>query len=161
LKTQKPNWEEEFEHERVAYTRLEPVQGVYVPRYIGCVWNGNRPAHVLSDIGGHSLSTPAGAVLAPEDFDRLMLETFNALGSCLVLHDDLKMDNYHLVGNKIMAVDMEMTGTHWEEVPVKPIEMLVKYLGERYRDHIDGLECMGTRLPTIHLQNAEHIFPAR
>lgn len=151
MKTQKPGWEREFEEERVAYTRLESLQGVYVPRYIGIVRNGDRPAHILSDIGGNSLATPAGAVLEPEDFDRLISETLNALGSCLVLHGDLKMDNYHLVGNKIMAVDLESSGMNFKEVPVSKVKTVVDYLGGRYRDHVAGLEWEGLRLPTIHL----------
>ncbi|CAG7564247.1 unnamed protein product [Fusarium equiseti] len=67
LKTQKPDWEEEFDNGLLAYHKLQSVQGITVPKLYGMVQHDNNRALVLSDIGGHCVATPKDAVLDEED----------------------------------------------------------------------------------------------
>ncbi|KAF5584147.1 hypothetical protein FPANT_7959 [Fusarium pseudoanthophilum] len=111
LKRQKENWEEEFDHEIVAYNRLRPIQGLTIPRLYGTIQYANTRALILSDIGGSSLSTPDGAVLDEQDLEPLLHQALTSLNQYGVCHDDTKLDNFHLVADegkdKIMIVDLE------------------------------------------------------
>ncbi|KAG5771619.1 hypothetical protein H9Q72_001925 [Fusarium xylarioides] len=62
LKSQKPNWEEEFDKELEAYHKLQPLQGAFIPRFFGIIQYNNTRTLILSDIG-ECLATPEGAVL--------------------------------------------------------------------------------------------------
>ncbi|KAK3293592.1 uncharacterized protein B0H64DRAFT_426156 [Chaetomium fimeti] len=107
LKRQKEGWYEEFEMEKAAYVTLQPLQGVFVPRCFGQLRCDNTRALLLSDIGGECLATPAGSLLETPELRRLLSETLTALGQFRILQDDVKLDNFHIVGDRIMAVDFE------------------------------------------------------
>ncbi|KAF5717571.1 hypothetical protein FMUND_5664, partial [Fusarium mundagurra] len=111
LKRQKENWEEEFDHEIIAYNRLRPIQGLTIPKLYGTIHYANTRALILSDIGGSSLSTPDGAVLDEQDIEPLLHQALTSLNEYGVCHDDTKLDNFHLVADegkdKIMIVDLE------------------------------------------------------
>ncbi|KAK4152615.1 hypothetical protein C8A00DRAFT_16080 [Chaetomidium leptoderma] len=107
LKKQKKGWDEEFEAEKAAYTKLLPLQGVVIPRCFGQLRYDNARALLLSDIGGACLAEPDGALLEVPDFRRLLLQALTALAQFRVLPDDIKLDNFQLTGDKIMALDLE------------------------------------------------------
>ena len=109
LKSQKRNWGDEFAAEKVAYTKLRPLQGVVVPRLFGEVYFEGTVALLMTDIGGIALTEPGAAMLELSEFQRLLGEALDALCDFGVLHDDLKLDNFHLVGSSIKVVDFEMT----------------------------------------------------
>lgn len=107
LKKCKVGWDEEFEAEKAAYEHLKQLQGVLIPEYYGEARHNGTRACLLSDIGGACMATPAGAVLAMTEFRDMITTTLTTLAEFGVLPDDIKLDNFHLVGNKVMAVDLE------------------------------------------------------
>ncbi|KAH6622676.1 hypothetical protein F5144DRAFT_605223 [Chaetomium tenue] len=107
LKRQKEGWDEEFEMEKAAYAKLKPLQGVFVPQFFGELRYENTRAILLSDIGGACLATPAGSLLEPPELRRRLNETLTALAEFRILQDDVKLDNFHVVGEKVVAVDFE------------------------------------------------------
>jgi hypothetical protein len=107
LKRQKEGWEEEFETEKAAYAKMQPLQGVVIPRCFGELRYDNTRALLLSDIGGACLATPTGSLLEIPELRRLLRDTLTALAQFRILQDDVKLDNFHVVGDRIMAVDFE------------------------------------------------------
>ncbi|RKK13245.1 hypothetical protein BFJ66_g13350 [Fusarium oxysporum f. sp. cepae] len=87
LKRQKENWEEEFDHEVIAYNRLRPIQGLTIPKLYGKIQYANTRALILSDIGGSSLSTPDGAVLDEQGIEPLLHQALSSLYEYGVCHD--------------------------------------------------------------------------
>ncbi|KAJ0137824.1 hypothetical protein HZ326_19216 [Fusarium oxysporum f. sp. albedinis] len=87
LKCQKENWEEEFDHEVIAYNRLRPIQGLTIPKLYGKIQYANTRALILSDIGGSSLSTPDGAVLDEQGIEPLLHQALSSLNEYGVCHD--------------------------------------------------------------------------
>ncbi|KAI8678817.1 hypothetical protein NCS55_00604200 [Fusarium keratoplasticum] len=112
FKKQKEYWESEFELEKAAYEMLRPLQGRFIPICFGQIDYDDTRALLMSDIGGACLATPEGAILRHDELQPLLEETLTALVNMGVSHDDLKLDNFHLVeddrgGDRIMAVDLE------------------------------------------------------
>lgn len=119
LKQQKDNWEEEFEAEKSMYYRLRPIQGQVIPEYYGEVTCEGRRALLLSDIGGVNLATAEGALREVGVISRLLTEAMNTLGEFGITHDDIKLDNFHLVEDKVMMVDLETMNEGLGEDAVK------------------------------------------
>jgi hypothetical protein len=107
LKRQKESWDDEFEMEKDIYAKLRPLQGTVIPRYFGELRYENKRAILLSDIGGAALATPEGLLLEMADFRRMMHQAMSAVAQFGMFHDDIKLDNYHITGDKIMVVDLE------------------------------------------------------
>ena len=95
------------------YEKLQPLQGDVIPVFYGQIEYDGAPAIILSDIGGYCLATPEGTILEPEDLRPLLHVALSALSSLGVSHDDIKLDNFRLVGNndKVMVVDFETVTT--------------------------------------------------
>lgn len=112
LKRQKRGWDEEFDNEKAIYQVLTPVQGKAVPVCYGeaeCTkteTTGTR-ALVLSDIGGVSLHEDNARGLGVAQLEGMLSEPFRALAELRVSHDDYKLDNYRLVGGRIMIIDFD------------------------------------------------------
>lgn len=112
LKRQKKDWDDEFDNEKAIYQTLAPVQGKAVPVCYGeaeCTeteTTGKR-ALVLSDIGGVSLHEDDARGLDVAELEGMLSEPFRALAVLKVSHDDYKLDNYRLVGGKIMIIDFD------------------------------------------------------
>lgn len=107
VKKAKPGWDDEFENEKTMYGRLQAFQGVLIPVYYGEAQYDGAPALLLSDIGGFPLCHPHAASMNEGDLLRTLHDAFGALATLSIIHDDANFDNYHLVGNKIMIVDLE------------------------------------------------------
>ncbi|GAB1313904.1 Protein kinase domain-containing protein [Madurella fahalii] len=112
LKRQKEGWDEEFENEKAVYQRLAPLPGTVIPNYYGEVecpataYTAGR-ALVLSDVGGIGLYEDAASGLDTEHVENMLLESLRPLASLGVAHDDSKLDNYRLVGDRIMVIDFD------------------------------------------------------
>ncbi|EXL71706.1 hypothetical protein FOPG_12590 [Fusarium oxysporum f. sp. conglutinans race 2 54008] len=152
LKRQKENWEEEFDHEVIAYNRLRPIQGLTIPKLYGKIQYANTRALILSDIGGSGLSIPDGAVLDEQDIEPLLHQALSSLNEYGVCHDDTRLDNFHLVADegkdKIMIVDLESADfDQTEEELAYMAKNKTKSLLRQYRNHLKCLEHDGVLLP--------------
>lgn len=108
LKAQKVPWYDQFDLEKATYARLRPLQGTVIPQLLGEVsYRGNR-ALLLSDIGGASAASAEGCLMEVVDFGRATRQCMAAVAKFGVTQEDVKLDNYHVVGDKVMAVDFEM-----------------------------------------------------
>ncbi|KAF5692053.1 hypothetical protein FDENT_3073 [Fusarium denticulatum] len=152
LKRQKENWEEEFDHEIIAYNKMRPIQGLTIPKLYGMIQYANTRALILSDIGGSSLSTPDGVVLDEQDIEPLLYQALTSLNEYGVCHDDTKLDNFHLVADegkdKIMIVDLESADfDQTQEELAYTAKSKTKSLLRQYRNHLKCLEHDGVILP--------------
>jgi hypothetical protein len=107
LKKHKEGWDEEFETEKAAYAKLRPLQGVVVPKCFGELNYNHSRALLLSDIGGGCLATPEGALLEVPELRQKLSQALTALAQFKIIQDDIKLDNFHLAGDKILVVDLE------------------------------------------------------
>lgn len=152
LKKNKDDWEEEFITEKATYEKLRCLQGHVIPINYGQIEYDGAPALILSDIGGACLAEPEGAVLDEQELRPLLSQALGALASLGISHDDIKLDNFHLVGQDhnsiIMVVDLERV---IESPSKEELERMVRHnfnwLISAYRDHLDCLRHDGLLLP--------------
>ncbi|UKZ60640.1 uncharacterized protein TrAtP1_001911 [Trichoderma atroviride] len=111
LKTQKKNWENEFYAEIKYYKALESLQGIYIPKYLGATELNGVKSHVLSDVGGICVADidEGSEDLAPA-IEKLFRHTISAVAAMGHYQNDMRLDNFHLVGDKIVIVDLEQMG---------------------------------------------------
>ncbi|KAM4062913.1 hypothetical protein HRG_013787 [Hirsutella rhossiliensis] len=144
LKKQKDDWEDEFNTEEATYERLRSLQGHVIPICYGQIEYDGARALILSDVGGACLAEPEGAMLNEKELRPLLNRALSALASCCISHDDIKLDNFHLVGQDhariIMVVDLEREELEW--MVKKNTNSLIK----AYRDHLDCLREDGLKL---------------
>ncbi|KAK4102499.1 hypothetical protein N658DRAFT_423642, partial [Parathielavia hyrcaniae] len=137
FKKYKEGWDEEFEAEKRAYARVRSLQGVLVPQCFGEFRYDKVRALLLSDIGGANLAEPEGSLLEVSELRRMLSQTVTPLAEFQVLQDDVKLDNFHVVGDTVMAVDLERL--HEWPMPDKliksDIKWIVDFLGQRYEDN--------------------------
>ncbi|KAK5998382.1 hypothetical protein PT974_00761 [Cladobotryum mycophilum] len=107
VKSEKPDWEDEFDDEVALYNRLSSLQGTVIPYYYGTTRLGGVRTHILSDIGGVSLPLKGASGIDDPTFRKMLLRALGAIALQGFVHDDLKLDNFHLVGDKIMVLDLE------------------------------------------------------
>ena len=141
MKKQKSGWEDEFDTEKATYEKLRCLQGLVIPSCYGQLQYEGSRALVLSDIGGTCVAEREGAVFREKNVRPFFDQALNALASQDISHDDMKLDNFHLVSNKaIMVVDLERVN---ELSPHKDrawiVQADVDFLMQAYRDH---LECL-------------------
>ncbi|PTB45219.1 hypothetical protein M441DRAFT_64889 [Trichoderma asperellum CBS 433.97] len=122
LKTQKPNWVNEFHAEIKFYRALEPLQGIYIPQYLGATEFNGVKSHVLSDVGGICMADIDGddASIAPA-VEKLFRHTISTVASLGYYQNDMRLDNFHLVGDKIVIVDLEQMGVFSPRYNLEPI----------------------------------------
>jgi hypothetical protein len=111
LKTQKTNWENEFHAEIKYYKALEPLQGIYIPKYLGTTDFNGIKSHVLSDVGGICMADidEDNEAIAPA-IEKLFRHTISAVAALGYYQNDMRLDNFHLVDDKIVIVDLEQMG---------------------------------------------------
>ncbi|EFY97812.2 hypothetical protein X797_006435 [Metarhizium robertsii] len=129
LKACKDGWDQEFLIEKSAYATWKSLQGIRIPGYFGELTYRGIKAILLSDIGGTRVGEPAGALLDKEEFRRLIKDTLSDLAQFGALPDDTRLENFHIVGDKIMAVDFEMVD---EVASASQIQDLTDWLAELY-----------------------------
>lgn len=112
LKREKVNWEDKFDNEKKVYQALAPVQGRVVPRYYGqvkCPRTARTDARtlLLSDIGGMTLDRKATRSIGIEYLEDILWVALRAIAALRVGHDDYKLTNYRLVGDKVIVIDFD------------------------------------------------------
>lgn len=109
-KKQKAENAELFINEKNMYMRLHKLQGTVIPIFYGEVTCADgAPCLLLSDIGGNVLCSPDAAGISEGLLKDLLGKVFNALAIYNIAYDDIKLDNFLLVGrNRIMVIDLEM-----------------------------------------------------
>lgn len=90
-----------------AYRRLKPLQELVIPVCYGEANYDGARALVFQDVGGASLAEPAGATLELGELSRLLQECYRALHALGVHHEDPQLGNFRLVGERLIAVDLE------------------------------------------------------
>ncbi|KJZ78426.1 hypothetical protein HIM_02464 [Hirsutella minnesotensis 3608] len=150
LKRYKEGWDQEFDTEKATYQKVKPLQGTVIPVCYGELKYKGTRALLLSDIGGENLATPQGALLEVMDFRRMLHDAYSALAQFGVMQDDVKLDNFHVIGDKIMIVDLERVtaDVSAEKCPFH-IKNDVNRLAQYYEDNqycfwIDGLILVDT-----------------
>ena len=139
LKRQKEGWEDEFDNEKSIYEALTPIQGKVVPVCYGeaeCPetdMTGTR-ALVLSDVGGVSLHEDGAAGLTVQQVEAMLSESFSGLSNLQVSHDDFKLDNYRLVGDKIIIIDFDSSYGFETEDPEFVTFRSVKFVSRLYNN---------------------------
>lgn len=145
LKREKVNWEDEFDNEVRVYHALTPVQGRVVPRCYGQVKcprtarTGAR-ALLLSDIGGMTLDRKATRSIGMERLEDMLWVALRALAALGVGHDDYKLTNYRLVGDKVMVIDFDSSYLFeaGEDNPELVAESGVEFVARMYHNaHAD------------------------
>lgn len=139
LKREKSGWEEEFDNEKKIYNLLRPLQGSVIPRFFGEVEcpkterTGSR-ALILADIGGVALCEEGAGSLDVEHLRDLLWQTIHPVSELKVEHDDVKLDNYHLVGNKIMMIDFDVAYIFKDDEPEFVTNSAVAHLLRAYKN---------------------------
>ncbi|KYK56286.1 Protein kinase-like domain protein [Drechmeria coniospora] len=134
VKKHKDGWDEEFEAEKATYAKLASLQGIVIPECYGEIRYCGARALLLSDIGGACLATPAGALLDEATFCRIMHDALTTLTRFGVLQEDRKLDNFHLVGDAVMVVDLEsMSEGLSDEEFASDVASTVKWLARFYK----------------------------
>ncbi|APA11290.1 hypothetical protein sscle_07g060600 [Sclerotinia sclerotiorum 1980 UF-70] len=118
LKKCKPDWEKEFENEKLMYHRLKSLQGRFLPYYYGEATYDGSPALVLSEVIGQTLAHLTIKPGEDEVYERKLEEVYKALTVYGVIHGDTKLDNAMDVGDRIVLIDLEQATideTEWEK----------------------------------------------
>ncbi|POR36346.1 hypothetical protein TPAR_03457 [Tolypocladium paradoxum] len=141
LKKLKPNWDDEFNNEKRMYERLQVLQGHLIPRCYGEARCDNTRALVLSEIDGVEPFNQKSPYLQPDEFQRQLETAFGELGAFGLVYGDLKLDNFLIVEDRIVILDLESVS----EEKLDEIEYItwthVAHLKRMYEGHVRGLSC--------------------
>jgi len=109
LKITKDRWDEEFDNEKKMYATMAALQGTRIPVCYGQakVYPSERRALVLSDVGGLPLYHKDLALVPHVDLRRMMTEALRDLAAYGFQYADLRLSNFHLVGDRIVVLDLE------------------------------------------------------
>ncbi|POR35493.1 Uncharacterized protein TPAR_04312 [Tolypocladium paradoxum] len=146
LKREEEGAEEAFDNELRMYKLLKPLQGTVVPKLYGMVNYKHTRALLLSDIGGLPLYSPKGPELGEQEFHEKVGKALRALHSVGVDHDDVKLDNYHLVGDDIFVLDHELSSEFNPENSERFIRGSLKRLWYMYSAHQRTMRYDGLRV---------------
>lgn len=139
LKKLKPDWDEEFEHEKTTYEALETLQGNLIPRLFGeAQFEGTR-ALILSYVAG--VTCDKVTHFEVDEFHQMLKETFLLLLRHGYVPDDPRLNNFILGDDKrIMIIDLEHVeeekGDDGEFFADSVIEMLMRW----YKRHKKAVE---------------------
>lgn len=141
LKSQKPDWEEEFDNELASYRSLQSLQGTVIPRHFGVVQFEGVRSHLMADIGG--VCIPYTIETAEEAYtivSKLIHESLSALASRGFVQDDVKLDNFHVVGSRVVVVDLErVERTRNPDELAKFVDSSVQLLMKQYQNYLENL----------------------
>ncbi|KAK5988380.1 hypothetical protein PT974_12532 [Cladobotryum mycophilum] len=108
LKSQKPKREVECNSESSMQKILQPLQRIYISRYLSVAQCHDTWSHIMSDVWGLNVcDTDEYGEEAIPVFRQTVQETLLALASFGYQQGDLKLDNLHIVGDEMVAVDLE------------------------------------------------------
>lgn len=109
VKKLKPTWDEEFDHEKRIYRKLEPLQGHVIPVFYGEGSCDGTRAFVLSDVGSISLYAEQVAGLSQSTIKEMLKPALKAILALGVEPADQNPRNYHLLGDTVFVLDFEDT----------------------------------------------------
>lgn len=94
------------------YGLLAPLAGRVVPKLHGQTeYPGTekvrRRALIMSDIGGVALGEPEVCSLPLDRVEEMLNKAFRSIVHAGVVHCDSKLDDIHLVGDRIMLIDFD------------------------------------------------------
>ncbi|EEU39778.1 uncharacterized protein NECHADRAFT_79613 [Fusarium vanettenii 77-13-4] len=139
IKKLKPGWNDEFENEKSMYERLLCLQGTLIPKCFGETTVHNNRALILSEVDGVEACSQKFPCLEPPEFQRRIEEAFAELAQFGLAYGDLKLDNFLLVGDRVVIVDLESV---WEDTPDEieyANETHIEHLISMYERHLDGM----------------------
>ncbi|RSL50472.1 hypothetical protein CEP51_015342 [Fusarium floridanum] len=117
IKKLKPGWSDEFKNEKIHDTR----------------------ALILSEVDGVEACNQKFPCLELFEFQRRIEEAFAELAKFGLAYGDLKLDNFLLVGDRVVIVDLESV---WEDTPDEieyANETHIEHLISMYERHLDGM----------------------
>ncbi|RMJ18927.1 hypothetical protein CDV36_001330 [Fusarium kuroshium] len=117
IKKLKPGWSDEFKNEKIHNTR----------------------ALILSEVNGVEACNQKFPCLEPSEFQRRIEEAFAELAKFGLAYGDIKLDNFLLVGDRVVIVDLESV---WEDTPDEieyANETHIEHLISMYERHLDGM----------------------
>ncbi|KAJ3469507.1 hypothetical protein MRS44_003572 [Fusarium solani] len=139
IKKLKPGWNDEFKNEKIMYERLLSLQGSLIPKCFGETTVHGTRALILSEVDGVESCNQKFPCLEPPEFQRRIEEAFAELAKFGLAYGDLKLDNFLLVGDRVVIVDLESV---WEDTPDEieyANETHVEHLISMYERHLDGM----------------------
>jgi hypothetical protein len=114
LKKLKRDWDDEFDAEKEAYSKLEPLQGDHIPIFYGeAEYEGTR-AFILSEVDGVVSYLQSHPPLPRGGFQRRVEATYEKLGVFNFSYDDANLGNILLTKDGAVLVDLESA---WEPEP--------------------------------------------
>ncbi|KAI8721341.1 hypothetical protein NCS52_00581400 [Fusarium sp. LHS14.1] len=139
IKKLKPGWNDEFNNEKSMYERLLCLQGTLIPKYFGETTVHNTRALILSEVDGVEACNQKFPCLEAPEFRHRVEEAFAELAQFGLAYGDLKLDNFLLVGDRVIIVDLESV---WEDTPDEieyANETHVEHLISMYERHLEGM----------------------
>ena len=107
LKKTKPGWLEEFDNEKRMYRRLEHLQGRMIPKLYGEAEFEGARALILSEVVGIMPWEQQRPPLEVDEFKKLVEVVFGELNAVDLGYEDIKLDNFIMVQDRIVLVDLE------------------------------------------------------
>jgi len=101
----KPGWEDEFNNEKAMYMQMKARQGDVIPILYGKAKYERARALLVSFIDGVRLSQVTN--LTVEEVRRKIEDAFLPLKHYGVVLDDIKLDNFILIDDGIVIIDLE------------------------------------------------------
>ncbi|KPM34021.1 hypothetical protein AK830_g12550 [Neonectria ditissima] len=138
LKKMKPEWDDEFNNEVCMYERLRSVQGSLIPICYGLATCEGKRALILSEVNGVlPFEQPIDSPLDAPEFCRRLKAAFEELGSFGLMYGDPKLDNYLLVDDRIVILDLESVEEGQEEgVVERVIDSSSEFAMDRYKGYL-------------------------
>ena len=90
------------------YKRLRTLQGKQIPVCYGEASCDDTRALVLEEVGGVSLLHRSALIETPEKrINAMISDSYDPMVDQGVAYDDWKMDNFHLLNDRIIFLDLE------------------------------------------------------
>lgn len=128
------------------YDKLRCLQGHIVPVLFGEIKYDGVPAFILSDVGGECMAEPKGVllddggVLSETEFRTMLFDAADAVSWFGCVPDDLKLDNFIRVKDRIILIDLEQfSELEFMEDREFSVKCVVNFIVEAFRDNVDCL----------------------
>lgn len=122
------------------YSQLQALQGQTIPWCFGDASCDGTRALVLSEIDGVVPFEQESSAIDADEFQRRLEAAFGELAAFGLVHGDPKLDNFLLVKDKIVVVDLESL----EQDSPENIEFFsdakIEHLVERYEAYLESRE---------------------
>ncbi len=145
-----------FEQEARMYEIMKPIQGSVVPVLFGQAsfqagaMLPSTDAHgtplralLLSDVGGLPFSSPKLPRFTYEELAPRLEHALQAMHRLGLGHDDIRLDNYHLVGDRIVILDHEFTHTSDPDWAEGEVERSMGMFWQQYSTFLQLLRMYG------------------